>query len=42
MRDRIYYSALLRRGGHTAPSYDETQRDLRDALRRTVPTELPR
>lgn len=42
MRDRIYSSTLLRRGDRSAPSYDESQRDLRDALRRTVPTELPR
>jgi hypothetical protein len=42
MLDRVYYSALLRRGGRVAPTYDESRRDLSEALRRAVPTVLPR
>jgi hypothetical protein len=42
MHPRVYYSTILRGGRRGAPSFDESQRDLRDALRRAVPTVLPR
>ena len=38
MSVRRYYSAIVRNGRANAPTYDESQRDLREQLRQTVAT----
>ena len=38
MSVRSYYSAIIRNGRLNAPTYSESQRDLREQLRQTVAT----
>jgi hypothetical protein len=38
MTVRRYYSAIVRRGRENAPTFDETQRDLREQYRQSMIT----
>lgn len=38
MTVRRYYSAIVRRGRENAPTYAETQRDLREQYRQSIVT----